>query len=117
MYGRGRGIVSNEEGNSSKSAGTTDKDNSNREGRPAQRGRGFGRGRGTVQCYRCHKLGHKSYDCPEGEPAGGRGTYVAQPEDAEETPQEAENAPEIGEALVLNKVLLKPTKEVAEPDQ
>eukprot|EP00253_Pinus_taeda_P008602 PITA_08602 len=117
VYGRGRGASLNEEGSSSKSASTTDKDNSNREGRPAQRGRGFGRGRGTVQCYRCHKLGHKSYDCPEGEPTGGRGTYVAQPEDAEETPQEAENTPETGEALVLNKVLLKPTKEVAEPDQ
>eukprot|EP00253_Pinus_taeda_P021142 PITA_21142 len=62
-------------------------------------------------------MGHKSYDCPEGEPVGGRGTYVAQPEDVEETPQEAENTPEIGEALVLNKVLLKPAKEVAEPDQ
>eukprot|EP00253_Pinus_taeda_P019259 PITA_19259 len=117
VYGRGRGTGSNEEGSSSKSAGTTEKDNSTREGRPAQRGRGFGRGRGTVQCYRCHKLGHKSYDCPEGEPAGGRGTYVAQPEDVEETPQEAENTPETGEALVLNKVLLKPAKEVAEPDQ
>eukprot|EP00253_Pinus_taeda_P017365 PITA_17365 len=117
VYGRGRGTVWNEEGSSSKTTGTTDRDNSNREGRPAQRGRGFGRGRGTVQCYRCHKLGHKSYDCPEGEPAGGRGTYVAQPEDAKETPQEAENTPEIGEALVLNKVLLKPAKETAEPDQ
>eukprot|EP00253_Pinus_taeda_P019571 PITA_19571 len=72
---------------------------------------------GNCQCYRCHKLGHKSYDCPEGEPAGGRGTYVAQPEDVEEAPQEAENSPETGEALVLNKVLLKPAKEVAEPDQ
>eukprot|EP00253_Pinus_taeda_P016851 PITA_16851 len=117
VYGRGRGAGPNEEGSSSKSAGTTDKDNNNREGRPAQRGRGFGRGRGTIQCYRCHKMGHKSYDCPEGEPAGGRGTYVAQPEDVEETPQEAENTPETGEALVLNKVLLKPAKEVAEPDQ
>eukprot|EP00253_Pinus_taeda_P022951 PITA_22951 len=117
VYGRGRGAVSNEEGNSSKSAGTTDKDNSNWEGRPAQRGRGFVRGRGTIQCYRCHKMGHKSYECPEGEPAGERGTYVAQPEDVEETPQEVENTPEIGEALVLNKVLLKPAKEVAEPDQ
>eukprot|EP00253_Pinus_taeda_P015748 PITA_15748 len=104
IYGRGRGAGSNEEGSSSKSAGTTNKDNSNREGRPAQRGRGFGRGRGTVQCYRCHKLGHKSYDCPEGEPAGGRRTYVAQPDDVEETPQEAKNTPETGEALVLNKV-------------
>eukprot|EP00253_Pinus_taeda_P020127 PITA_20127 len=117
VFGRGRSRGSNEEGSSSKSAGTTEKDNSTREGRPAQRGRGFGRGRGTVQCYRCHKLGHKSYDCPEGEPAGGRGTYVAQPEDVEETPQEVENTPETGEALVLNKVLLKPAKEVAEPDQ
>eukprot|EP00253_Pinus_taeda_P001416 PITA_01416 len=117
VFGRGRGTGSNEEGNSSKSVGTTEKDTSTREGRPAQRGRGIGRGRGTVQCYRCHKLGHKSYDCPEGEPVGGRGAYVAQPEDAEATPQEAENAPETGEALVLNKVLLKPAKEVAELDQ
>eukprot|EP00253_Pinus_taeda_P012624 PITA_12624 len=117
VYGRGRGTTSNEEGNNSKSTGTAERDNSNREGRPAQRGRGFGQGRGTVQCYRCHKLGHKSYDCPEGEPAGGRGTYIAQPEDAEETPQEAENKPEIGEALVMNKVLLKPAKEAAELDQ
>eukprot|EP00253_Pinus_taeda_P035707 PITA_35707 len=117
VYGRGRGAGPNDEGSSSKSAGTTEKDNSTREGQPTQRGRGFGRGRGTVQCYRCHKLGHKSYDYPEGEPEGGRGTYVAQPEDVEETPQEAENTPETGEALVLNKVLLKPAKEVAEPDQ
>eukprot|EP00253_Pinus_taeda_P017296 PITA_17296 len=117
VFGRGRGTGSNEEGSSSKSVGTTEKDTSTREGRRAQRGRGIGRGRGTVQCYRCHKLGHKSYDCPEGEPVGGRGAYVAQPEDAEATPQEAENAPEIGEALVLNKVLLKPAKEVAELDQ
>eukprot|EP00253_Pinus_taeda_P004138 PITA_04138 len=117
VFSRGRSTGSNEEGSSYKSAGTIEKDNSNREGQPAQRGRGFGRGRGTVQCYRCHKLGHKSYDCLEGEPAGGRGTYVAQPEDVEETPQEAENTPETGEALVLNKVLLKPAKEVAEPDQ
>eukprot|EP00253_Pinus_taeda_P018008 PITA_18008 len=93
VFGRGRSTGSNEEGSSSKSAGTTEKDNSTREGRPAQRGRGFG------------------------EPAGGRGTYVTQPEDVEETPQEAENTPETGEALVLNKVLLKPAKEVAEPDQ
>eukprot|EP00253_Pinus_taeda_P001950 PITA_01950 len=68
-----------------------------------KRGGGSGRGKGKV--------------FGRGEPAGGRGTYVAQPEDVEETPQEAENTPETGEALVLNKVLLKPAKEVAEPDQ
>eukprot|EP00253_Pinus_taeda_P019835 PITA_19835 len=117
VFGRGRSAGSSEEGNSSKSAGTTERDNNTRGGRPAQQGRGSGRGRGTVQCYHCHKLGHKSYDCPEGEPVGGRGAYVAQPEDAETTPQEVENVPDTGEALVLNKVLLKPAKEVAEPDQ
>eukprot|EP00253_Pinus_taeda_P027901 PITA_27901 len=117
VYGRGRGAGPNDEGSSSKSVGTTEKENSTREGRPAQRGQGFGRGGGTVQCYHCHKMGQKSYDCPEGEPAGGRGPYVAQTKDVEETLQEAENTPETGEALVLNKVLLKPAKEVAEPDQ
>eukprot|EP00253_Pinus_taeda_P018253 PITA_18253 len=77
------------------------------------RGKGkiYGRGRGAVP----NEEGSSSKSV--GEPAGGRGTYVAQPEDVEETPQEAENTPEIGEALVLNKVLLKPAKEVAEPDQ
>eukprot|EP00253_Pinus_taeda_P029988 PITA_29988 len=43
VFGRGRSTGSNEEGSSSKSAGTTEKDNSTREGRPAQRGQGFGR--------------------------------------------------------------------------
>lgn len=38
MFGRGRGTGSSEEGSSSKSAGTTEKDNSTRGGRPPQRG-------------------------------------------------------------------------------
>eukprot|EP00253_Pinus_taeda_P013933 PITA_13933 len=71
----------------------------------------YGRGRGESPNE------ESSSSKSAGEPAGGRGTYVAQPEDAEETPQEAKNTPETGEALVLNKVLLKPAKEVAEPDQ
>eukprot|EP00253_Pinus_taeda_P010700 PITA_10700 len=68
-----------------------------------KRGGGSGRGKGKIY--------------GRGEPAGARGTYVAQPDDVDETPQEAENTPETSEALVLNKVLLKPAKEVAEPDQ
>eukprot|EP00253_Pinus_taeda_P007187 PITA_07187 len=84
-----------------------------RRGGGSGRGKGkvYGRGRGASP----NEEGSSSKSA--GEPAGGRGTYVAQPEDAEETPQEAENTPEIVEALVLNKVLLKPAKEVAEPDQ
>eukprot|EP00253_Pinus_taeda_P024568 PITA_24568 len=89
VFGRGRSTGSNEEGNSSSLL--------------AQQRR-------TIALEKDDQLS-------EGEPAGGRGTYVAQPEDVEETPQEAENTSETGEALVLNKVLLKPAKEVAKLDQ
>ncbi|MBZ1524059.1 hypothetical protein J3336_11605, partial [Leuconostoc mesenteroides] len=37
--------------------------------------------------------------------------------EVEAPPQEAENVPETGEALVLNKVLLKPAKETTEQTQ
>jgi len=39
---------------------------------------------------------------------------VAQLEEVAPPPEEAENSPEIGEALVLHKVLLEPVKEVIE---
>eukprot|EP00253_Pinus_taeda_P002625 PITA_02625 len=60
---------------------------------------------------RCHKWGHRSFECPKLDQAGQRGAYVAQLEEAEAPPREVENAPEVGEALVLNKLLLKPAKE------
>eukprot|EP00253_Pinus_taeda_P002743 PITA_02743 len=117
-YGRGRAAANSEEGNSSKTAGTVEKGESTRGGRSYQRGRGNGRGRGTsVQCYRCHKWGHRSFECREVEQAGQRGTLMAQPEEAEAQPREVEDMAETGEALILNKVLLKPVKEVAEPTQ
>ena len=43
-------------------------------GREVFRGRGRGRGRGrhpfnksTVECYKCHQLGHFRYECPQWE--------------------------------------------------
>eukprot|EP00253_Pinus_taeda_P032369 PITA_32369 len=42
---------------------------------------------------------------------------MIQPEEAEAQPREVEDMVETGEALILNKVLLKPTKEVDEPTQ
>lgn len=42
---------------------------------------------------------------------------MAPPEEEEAPPQEAENVLEIGEALVLNKLLLKPTKETTKQTQ
>eukprot|EP00253_Pinus_taeda_P026853 PITA_26853 len=117
-YGRGRTAANSEEGNSSKTSGTAEKGHSTRGGRSYQRGRGNGRGRGTsVQCYRCHKWGHRSFECPEVEQTGQRGTFMIQPEEAEAQPREVEDMAETGEVLILNKVLLKPTKEVAEPTQ
>eukprot|EP00253_Pinus_taeda_P002804 PITA_02804 len=91
---------------------------STRGGRSSQRGRGNGRGRGAgYQCYRCHKWGHRLFECLEADLAGQRGTYVAQPEETAALPQEAENALEMGEDLVLHKVLLKPVKESPEQTQ
>jgi len=114
-YNRGRTATNSKEGSSSRASGTAEKGESTRGGRPYQRGRGNGRGRGTnVQCYMCHKWGHRSFECPEAEHASQRGTFVAQPQEAEAQPREMENVAETGEDLILNKVLLKPPKEVAE---
>eukprot|EP00253_Pinus_taeda_P034746 PITA_34746 len=107
--GRGQTTNNNEEASSSKASRSANRGDSARGNRSSQRGRGNGRGRGVgYQCYRCHKWGHRSFDCPEVDPAGQRGAYVAQPEEAAAPPQEAEKALETGEALVLHKVLLKP---------
>eukprot|EP00253_Pinus_taeda_P013033 PITA_13033 len=117
-YGRGRTASNSEEASSSNTSGTTEKGDSVRGGRSFQRGKGNGRGRGTgYQCYRCHKWGHHSFECPEADSAGQWGAYVAQPEEIVALTQEAENAPETGESLVLHKVLLKPVDESTEQTQ
>eukprot|EP00253_Pinus_taeda_P013925 PITA_13925 len=101
-----------------KGSGTADKGDSTRGGRSYQRGRGNGRGRGTsFQCYRCQKWGHRSFEFPEVEQTGQRGTYMVQPEEADTQPREVEDVAETREALLLNKILLKPTKEASEPTQ
>eukprot|EP00253_Pinus_taeda_P024940 PITA_24940 len=51
------------------------------------------------------------------EHTGQRGAFVAQLEEAEVQPREVENVAETGEALILNKVLLKPAKEMTEQNQ
>eukprot|EP00253_Pinus_taeda_P026225 PITA_26225 len=114
-YGRGRTSSNSEEASSTRNSGTAEKGDGTRGGRSFQHGRGNGRGRGTgYQCYRCHKWGHRSFECPETDSTRQRGTYVAEPEEAAAPPQEVENAPETREALVLHKVLLKPVDESIE---
>lgn len=107
----------NDEGNSDQQE-QLEKEGGNRGGRPYQRGRGRGRGRETIyRCYKCNKLGHRSFECPENDNMGQRGAYIAQTEVVEAQVPEVENVPEIGEVLIMHKVLLKPTKETAEPVQ
>eukprot|EP00253_Pinus_taeda_P020237 PITA_20237 len=117
-YGRDQTASNSEEASSSRTSGTAEKGDGTRGGRSFQRGRGNGHGRGTgYECYRCHKWGHRSFECPETDSTRQRGAYVAQPEEAAAPPQEAENAPETGEALVLHKVLLKLVDESVEQTQ
>eukprot|EP00253_Pinus_taeda_P015626 PITA_15626 len=117
-YDKGRTATNSEESSSSRTPGTVEKGDSTRRGQPYQRGRGNGRRRGTnVQCYRCHRWGNRSVECPEAQHAGQRGAFVAQPEEAEAQPREVENLAETEEDLVLNKVLLKPAKEMVEQTQ
>ena len=60
-------------------------------------------------------MGHKHYECTENVGVGPRNVIVAQVE--EEAEIEEKVLPERGKSLVVNKVLLKQTKEVTEPTQ
>eukprot|EP00253_Pinus_taeda_P006788 PITA_06788 len=97
----------------------------NRRGRGNGRGRGqsYGRGRTAVNSEegsssKASGTAEKG-DSTKGEveQTGQRGTFMIQPEEAEAQPREVEDMVEMGEAFILNKVLIKPTKEVAEPTQ
>eukprot|EP00253_Pinus_taeda_P002559 PITA_02559 len=97
----------------------------NRRGRGNGRGRGQSYGRGRTAANSEEGSSSKTSGTAEKgestrgevEQAGQRGTLMAQPEEAEAQPREVEDMAETGEALILNKVLLKPTKEVVEPTQ
>eukprot|EP00253_Pinus_taeda_P007647 PITA_07647 len=81
------------------------------------RGRG-GKGRGReVRCYRCNKLGHRALEFLENAATSQRNAIVAQVEEKVAVVTEEENVPDRGESLVVNKVLIKPAKEIVEPSQ
>eukprot|EP00253_Pinus_taeda_P003923 PITA_03923 len=80
-------------------------------------GRG-GRGRGReVRCYRCNKLGRRAFEYPENAGTSQRNAIVAQVEEEAVAVTKEEDVLERGEYLVVNKVLLKPAKEIVEPSQ
>jgi hypothetical protein len=62
-------------------------------------------------------LGHRAYECPENEGTNQRNAIVAPTEEEGTQVPKAENTPERGESLVINKVVLKPEKVVTEPAQ
>eukprot|EP00253_Pinus_taeda_P020545 PITA_20545 len=82
------------------------------------KGRGRGGGR-EIRCYRCNKMGHRAFECRENAEIKQRNAIVtpAEEEAPVATVTEEVNTPERGESLVLNKVLLKPAKEMVEPPQ
>eukprot|EP00253_Pinus_taeda_P033803 PITA_33803 len=91
----------------------------------ARRGHGTGRGKGQSfgkrRTVKNSEEGNSSKTSRitkrEGEQAGQRGAYAAQIEEAKAPPQEVENLLNTREALVLNKLLLKPAKEIAKQTQ
>ena len=80
------------------------------------RGRSGGRG-ATYRCYRCNKLGHRSFEYLENEEARHHAAHVVQGEEKDIDPQIMENVPDMGEVLVMRKVLLNQVKEANGPTQ
>ena len=62
-------------------------------------------------------MGHRSFECLEKDDIGQRGAYIAQGVQQQKKVLVAENMLQIGEVLMLNKVLLNPEKKVVEPTQ
>ena len=93
--------------------------NDNRGGRIALgggRGRSGGRG-ATYRCYKCNKLGDRSFECTNNEEARHHGAHVMQGKEEDINPQIMENVPKTREALVMRKVLLKQVKDADETTQ
>eukprot|EP00253_Pinus_taeda_P028343 PITA_28343 len=83
-------------------------------GRFVPRGRGRGR---DVRCYICGEWGHMKWDFPHQKLANPHNVNVAETEEEIPQPEVKEEPPEVGESLLLKKVLLKEANEAKEPVQ
>lgn len=113
--GRGKFSAHKNDSRTSNQQEQSDKRNDFIGGRTSQRAGGRGRGRenGYI-CYKCNKLGHRSFECPENEKTRQRGVHI---EKGEVQPPMAKNVAETRESLMMNKFLLNPKKEEIEPMQ
>eukprot|EP00253_Pinus_taeda_P016825 PITA_16825 len=83
-------------------------------GRFAPRGRGRGR---DIRCYTCGEWGHGSRDCPHNKTISQRNVNVAETKEEKHQITDKEESPEVGESLLLKRVLLKVEKEIRESAQ
>ena len=58
-----------------------------------------------------------SWDCLENKSTNTRGAHIAEAQENTIEPTVKEETPEIGEALMLKRVLIKEEKEIHEPTQ
>ena len=67
-------------------------------------------------CEACGKIGHMSWDCPKGAARQGN-VQIAQDENEYRVTDDHVEVPEAGEALLMRRNLLNPSKELHEPVQ
>ena len=111
--GRGKSSVQKGEAESSSQPEQPQRGRHFRGRRSFQRGRGRDRNY-EVRCYTYGNIGHMSWDCPKGVARQGN-IQVAQVEIEQRVPENHVEIPKVGEALLMRKTLLKPSKEVHEP--
>jgi SLT domain-containing protein len=77
----------------------------------------IGRGRGgrEIRCYTCGKTRHMSWHCPENKSTNQRNSNVAEAREETINVVEKEENPELGESLMLKRILVKSEKETSEP--
>jgi hypothetical protein len=69
--------------------------------------RGRDRGGREIKCYTCGNIGHMSWDCPKNKSAGQRNANVAETKEEIVNTNTKEEVLEVGESLLMNRVLLK----------
>jgi hypothetical protein len=70
-----------------------------------------------MRCYTCGNIRHMSWDCSENKSENQRSENVAEAKDETINAVEKEETPEVGDYLMLKRILVKLEKETSEPTQ